>query len=266
MPNPCHYQDYDRSMSPLVCIPGLREIYRSIAIFLSRSLFLALALARYVSLPLFASNMAHVRQSCQRFGHGLQVEVPKTFKLFLLLSEAALDTRCLLPREDHNLRCSRRWNTRPRCRCRANVARVRQSCQRSSYGLQVKLSSCSFFSRKRLLTRGASASSSLLLSSLELSDTKVNDTRWLFSQMEYTPPVPRSSLYESVRPHPLLSSFLLLSSLELSDTKVYEPYIRALLGTASHFCEVVVLKFNESVQPHPPSEEGTTRKVSRTCF
>jgi len=35
---------------------------------------------------------------------------------------------------------------------------------------------------------------------------------------------------------------LLLSSLELSDSKVYEPQIRALLGTASHFCEVVVLK------------------------
>jgi len=35
------------------------------------------------------------------------------------------------------------------------------------------------------------------------------------------------------------SSSLLLSSLELSDVKVYEPQIRALLGTASHFCEVV---------------------------
>ena len=31
------------------------------------------------------------------------------------------------------------------------------------------------------------------------------------------------------------SSSLLLSSLELSDTQVYEPEIRALLGTASHF-------------------------------
>ena len=40
----------------------------------------------------------------------------------------------------------------------------------------------------------------------------------------------------------LLFSSLLLSSLELSDTKVYEPEIGALLGTASHFCEVVVLK------------------------
>ena len=38
------------------------------------------------------------------------------------------------------------------------------------------------------------------------------------------------------------SSSLLLSSLELSDTTIYEPYMRALLGTASHFCEVVVLK------------------------
>ena len=45
------------------------------------------------------------------------------------------------------------------------------------------------------------------------------------------------------------SSFsLLLSSLELSDTQVYEPLIRALLGTASHVCEVVVLKHPEEVQ------------------
>ena len=37
------------------------------------------------------------------------------------------------------------------------------------------------------------------------------------------------------------SSSLLLSSLELSDTQVYEPQLRARLGAASHFCEVVVL-------------------------
>jgi len=43
-------------------------------------------------------------------------------------------------------------------------------------------------------------------------------------------------------PCPGAPSSLLLSSLELSDTKVYEPYIRALLGTASRFCEVGVLK------------------------
>jgi hypothetical protein len=35
-----------------------------------------------------------------------------------------------------------------------------------------------------------------------------------------------------------LFSSLLLSSLELRDTQVYEPQIRALLGTALHFCEV----------------------------
>ena len=35
------------------------------------------------------------------------------------------------------------------------------------------------------------------------------------------------------------SSSLLLSSLELSDTPIFEPSVRALLGTASHFCEVV---------------------------
>ena len=40
----------------------------------------------------------------------------------------------------------------------------------------------------------------------------------------------------------LFTSLVLPSSLELSDTKVYDPQIRALLGTASQFCEVVVLK------------------------
>ena len=38
-------------------------------------------------------------------------------------------------------------------------------------------------------------------------------------------------------------SSLLLSSLELSDAKVYELSIRALLGIALHFCEVIILKF-----------------------
>jgi hypothetical protein len=37
-------------------------------------------------------------------------------------------------------------------------------------------------------------------------------------------------------------SSLLPMSLELSDAKVYEPEMRALLGTASQFCEVVVLE------------------------
>ena len=38
------------------------------------------------------------------------------------------------------------------------------------------------------------------------------------------------------------SSSLLLSSLELNYTQVYTPYIRALLGTASHCFEVAVLQ------------------------
>ena len=52
-----------------------------------------------------------------------------------------------------------------------------------------------------------------------------------------------------------LITSLLLSSLELSDTKVYEPQIRALLGTASHFCEVVVLKLR-SVPINTDPERG----------
>ena len=38
------------------------------------------------------------------------------------------------------------------------------------------------------------------------------------------------------------ASFLSLSSLELSHAKICEPQIRALFGTASHFCEVLVLE------------------------
>ena len=38
------------------------------------------------------------------------------------------------------------------------------------------------------------------------------------------------------------SSSPLLSSLELSDTTIYEPWMRALLGTAPHFCSAVVIK------------------------
>ena len=54
----------------------------------------------------------------------------------------------------------------------------------------------------------------------------------------------------------LIFSSLLLSSLELSDnTTIYEPGIRALLGTASHFCEAVVLK----LRAVPP---GTVPRVS----
>ena len=41
---------------------------------------------------------------------------------------------------------------------------------------------------------------------------------------------------------PSSSSSVLPLSLELGDTTIYEPQVRALLGTAPHFCEAVVLK------------------------
>ena len=47
-------------------------------------------------------------------------------------------------------------------------------------------------------------------------------------------------------PESFSSSSLLLSSLQLSNEKVYEPSIRARLGNAAHFCEVVVLKLRTS--------------------
>jgi hypothetical protein len=59
--------------------------------------------------------------------------------------------------------------------------------------------------------------------------------RWLF-HMWYT--CSRAGLKLGA----IFSSSLLLSSLEVSDTQVYAPEIRALLGTASHFCETFVLK------------------------
>jgi len=47
----------------------------------------------------------------------------------------------------------------------------------------------------------------------------------------------RERTLQSATPAALLAKYL-----ELSDAKVYGPYTRALLGTASHFCEVAVLK------------------------
>ena len=53
---------------------------------------------------------------------------------------------------------------------------------------------------------------------------------------------------------------LIPSNLELSDTKVCEPYIRALLGTASHFCVVLALKLRAvpigtALISFPPNDE-----------
>ena len=50
------------------------------------------------------------------------------------------------------------------------------------------------------------------------------------------------------RPSALLDAYsvpgqgMLLSALEVSDTQVHERYIRAILGTDAHFCQVVFLK------------------------
>jgi len=57
----------------------------------------------------------------------------------------------------------------------------------------------------------------------------------------------RSDILQAEVKVPSCPPSLLLSSLELSDAHVYEPEIRALLGTASHFCEVVVLP---ALPPH----------------
>ena len=63
--------------------------------------------------------------------------------------------------------------------------------------------------------------------------------------------------YEECKEHQPSSS-LLLSSLELSvDTKVYEPSVRARLGTAAHFCEVVVRQPPPARTPrHAESRHG----------
>ena len=56
----------------------------------------------------------------------------------------------------------------------------------------------------------------------------------------------------------LLLSSSLLSRLELSGTQVYEPSIRALLGTSSHFCEVVA--------PFPVAEDLRERQITRMVW
>ena len=59
------------------------------------------------------------------------------------------------------------------------------------------------------------------------------------------------------------SSSLLLSRLQLSDTQVYEPSMRALLGTASHFCELIVLKLRTGAREQLPLHLGDGERVPR---
>ena len=46
-------------------------------------------------------------------------------------------------------------------------------------------------------------------------------------------------------------------SLKLSDTRVYEPELRARLGTAVHFCKVVVLRRASHARSSPPTSRHT---------
>ena len=63
------------------------------------------------------------------------------------------------------------------------------------------------------------------------------------------------------RPTPYTFFFFFITlGLELSDTKVYAPSVRALLGTASHYCGAVVL---ESYPLHPTPYTLQTSSVSR---
>ena len=54
----------------------------------------------------------------------------------------------------------------------------------------------------------------------------------------------------------LLPFPFLLSILEWSDTHVYDPEIQALIETASHFCEVVVLKSRTTVRVLVEAADG----------
>jgi len=66
--------------------------------------------------------------------------------------------------------------------------------------------------------------------------------RGIFLLSEVPLQVAQTALLAPVRVQ--VSSFSsLLSSLELSDANVDEPYMRALRGTAAHFCEVVLFTF-----------------------
>ena len=60
----------------------------------------------------------------------------------------------------------------------------------------------------------------------------------MVSGLRFLPSPPPASAWSP--PYPPTFSFSLssLSSLKLNDTNMYEPQIRALLGTTSHFCEV----------------------------
>jgi len=64
--------------------------------------------------------------------------------------------------------------------------------------------------------------------------------------------------------HPdLLRLFFITLGLELSDTKVYEPEIRALLGTASHYCRAVCSRIGNCTVRY--SSDPQTLKLAQHC-
>ena len=78
---------------------------------------------------------------------------------------------------------------------------------------------------------------------------KLSDVDFL-TKMESSTPIEKPLVKAStLTPETFSSSFsLFISSVELSDTRVYKLQIRALLGTASRFGEVVVLKLRTFVR------------------
>ena len=66
----------------------------------------------------------------------------------------------------------------------------------------------------------------------------LDETKWFETQCGGC--TPRASSAASATRCPLLLLFFI--TLKFSAAKVFEPDIRALLGTAAHLCEAVVLK------------------------
>ena len=123
--------------------------------------------------------------------------------------------------------------------------------------------SCRFFAR----TSQTKSPTSLISPSVHLDRTPftIHPKPETFSDKTYlTQSVFKVVLQKSTKPQsptslisPSVHSALLfysasLSVLELSDTKVYELCIRALIGTASHFYEVVVPKLRTVLTLHHP--------------
>ena len=102
-------------------------------------------------------------------------------------------------------------------------------------------SSVSFYSWEHtLIPKPTNFRSTSLYTYVHTTLYTCHTTLYTYLTIVYLTTGPARASQEQNGPDRSSSSFLILSSLELSNTK--EPQIGALLGTASHFCEVVVLK------------------------